>query len=168
MNKQMKDQVKGLMAGLVSKARMPQGKEPIGWLYGHVAKEGETPTHTIDGVGYVGAVLPKLPVVEGYPYEFIALIHSTQKYLLTASTKPGYIFGKQSLFNGMCATEGYFNQYTYDADTDSWVLTREDDGKYGFELQNEKRTLVWCNENVVIEDSTEIYFEKSDPVPVYE
>lgn len=30
-----------------------QGKEPVAFLYGHVAKEGETPTHTIDGVDEV-------------------------------------------------------------------------------------------------------------------
>ena len=36
-------------------------REPVAFLYGHVAKEGETPTHTINGVGYVGVVAPKLP-----------------------------------------------------------------------------------------------------------
>ena len=52
-------------------------KEPIGWLYGHVAKEGETATHTIDGVGYVGNVLPNIESVytpelqETYPYALI-------------------------------------------------------------------------------------------------
>ena len=76
MTDKMKIFVKGLMAGLVSKGRMPEGekKEPIGYLYGHVAGEGETPTHTIDGIGYVGVVTPDIytfytpELQEQYPY----------------------------------------------------------------------------------------------------
>ena len=117
---------------------------------------------------YNGIELPQLPEwdTEIYPYAFITLMCYAQKYLLTVSTRPGYLFGKESLYNGMCMTSGRFFQYTYDVDTDSWALTRGDDGKYGFELHNENRSLTWCNENVVTEDSGEIYFAASDPIPV--
>jgi hypothetical protein len=47
---------------IASQRRKPQG-EPVAYLYGHVAKEGEAPTHTINGVDYVGAVLPDINTV---------------------------------------------------------------------------------------------------------
>ena len=44
----------------------------MAFLYGHIAKEGEAPTHTINGVDYVGAVLPDINAVwtdkEKYPF----------------------------------------------------------------------------------------------------
>lgn len=74
-------------------------KEPIGYLYGHIAKEGEKATHAIDGVGYVGAVLPKLPEwdKEGYPYACIGYNTAGGDVLLAVSESPfkynGTVFG---------------------------------------------------------------------------
>ena len=63
MTDKMKSFVRGLLLGLVGKSLPTPEREPVGYLYGQVAGEGETPTHTIDGVGVCGAVLPDINTV---------------------------------------------------------------------------------------------------------
>ena len=49
-------------------------REPIGFFYGYEANEYQTPTHTFNGVDYIGAVLPDIETVytpelqKEYPY----------------------------------------------------------------------------------------------------
>lgn len=77
----------GVALGLAGKGLPKMEKQPIGYLYGHVAKEGETPTHpNINGKDYVGVVLwdierwytPELQ--KEYPYVHIFYIPSSDKY----------------------------------------------------------------------------------------
>lgn len=49
-------------------------EEPVAYLYGHVAKEGEAVTHVVNGVSYVGAVLPKVPERDREKYPYVSII----------------------------------------------------------------------------------------------
>ena len=72
MTNDMRSRVLGHIMAALSRGTFPT-REPVAWLYGHVAKEGETPTHTINGVDYVGVVAPKIPQVEGFEFRTIRL-----------------------------------------------------------------------------------------------
>lgn len=81
----------GIAIALLSKGRQFPHREPVAFLYGHVAKEGETPTHTINGVGYVGVIAPKLPVewnTDERPYGLIHTYGSTNELRLTTTKIP--------------------------------------------------------------------------------
>ena len=58
----------GLIAALCSPRRAFPQREPIGYLYGHIAKDGEK-THTINGVDYYGYVVPKFPELDENVYK---------------------------------------------------------------------------------------------------
>lgn len=67
--------------------------EPIGYFYGHETKDGEEVPdgcikHTINGVDYVGAVLPKLPEYDAdvYPWAVILKRTNTVEYDLIISS----------------------------------------------------------------------------------
>lgn len=53
MTDEKRSRVLGMILGSVSRGQFPQ-REPVAFLYGHVAKEGETPTNTTNGVDDVG------------------------------------------------------------------------------------------------------------------
>ena len=173
---------KGFYIGQSLKPILWRMREPIGYLYGHVAKEGETPTHIINGVNYVGAVLPKLPTptdtVE-YPFAHItkmtlstglvSLYFSTGKmYRLNSKSylalRPqttllsGDVYGARSwsfsLDNGV---------WSPDRMTNPTVFLESDPDKH---LNHRWSELLWSNHDIYDEDGN-LYFAKSDPIPIY-
>ena len=110
---------------------------------------------------YNGVKLPALPE-DGYPCWFVSYNSYLSKYLFTASTEHGFRYATGTDI----ATMGSFRQYSYEVEKEEWALLREGSG--GTVLQSEVNSLIWCNENVVVENSTEVYFEASKPIPVYE
>lgn len=73
----IKEWLKGYLLSLCSPRRAFPQREPIGYLYGREAKEGEEYTHEINGTKYVGVVAPDIYSVytpelqEEYPYAYI-------------------------------------------------------------------------------------------------
>lgn len=152
------------------------------FLYGHVAKEGETPTHTIAGVDYVGAILPALPektsdnislrvvrrVVrdtalfkfDGYYHTFIyagctCSVDSNGNLVITA--------------NGVGSNTSYPGKMQPVSDTlrsgavewsvgnsGSWV------GTYSFPLDE----LIWTADTIYDTSTGELIMSASDPIPV--
>lgn len=75
-----RSRVLGTIIGILSRGSSPK-REPVAFLYGHVAGKDETPTHSnINGVDYVGWIGPALPVVEGY--EFATIVNDDGVYIL--------------------------------------------------------------------------------------
>lgn len=155
MNAIMRSFAMGMLPGAVSRAQFPQAqKEPVAYLYGQVAKEGETPTHTIDGVGYVGAVLPKLPEWdrEAYPY---AVIFQRGGHGLRCASKPWVWTGLMFDSDGK-AIEAYCSM-----SADVW-------GEFE-KLSTADRVsgFFWTNHDILNSDGT-VYLAASAPIPVYE
>ena len=110
----------GIALELMKKA-LPISKktaEPIGYLYGNIAKKFETPTHTINGVDYVGAVLPDIQAVytpelqKEYPYVVLDHIYlSEAAYGAGQRTARMLISNNPFLYRSVSATDnpvGYF------------------------------------------------------------
>ena len=143
-------------------------KQPIGYLYGHVAKEGETPTHTINGVDYVGAVLPDIYKVytpelqKEYPYAF--LVHSDGAYTsLFVMSAQAHMVGSFTL----CASSD-LEYIGYRMPDGEWVDNGTVSTTNAGEVVNYKaNTMIWANFNVLNDDGT-IYLDASDHIPVYE
>lgn len=81
MTEEKRSRVLGMILASVSRGVFPQR-----YLYGHVAKDGETVPDglikcTINGTDYVGAVLPQLPEWDKkkHPYALIAYYNCDQK-----------------------------------------------------------------------------------------
>jgi hypothetical protein len=133
-------------------------KEPVAYLYGHVAKEGETPTHTIDGVGYVGAVLPKLPDYDAEEYDkaFVSYIGNYNAagddlYQLFVSNKSA------STSNSYLQVTGHLYGYS---ETDGWFYDK------ALSDYIAHRYFVWSNVDLVVKGT--VTLAASDPIPVYE
>ena len=152
MNSKMKDFVKGIMAGLVTKARMLQGKEPIGYNY-----------------GLLGYTLPALPEWADGKYACMRWdIFSRLCHLLVFEDYTiGYVEVVTSIKSWVVSNVGHAKEYEFDPDGDSevWKLVSETDGsvQYSVAVGN----LGWANFEVRKEDGT-IKQITTDPVPVYE
>jgi hypothetical protein len=174
MTEEMRSRVLGMILGSVSRGQFPQ-REPIGYLYGHVAKEGETPTHTINGVGYVGVVAPGLPVVDGYDYMAISRFVSNGVTTYTADfttvklVSNEVAFGYRIGFDNSIYAEGYLGQYRLSESKweqlaiDMTIDTSSDFFKYDTENDH----LIWTNHDIVNEDGT-VYLAAIEPIPIYE
>jgi hypothetical protein len=129
--------------------------EPVAYLYGHVAKEGETPTHTINGVGYVGEVMPKLPEwdEETYRNACIGKAAGGSQFALSMSQSP-------CVYNGtavVVASPRLFCMYN----KGEWRAIASGSGNMSL------GSVIWANHDILNEDGT-TYLAASDPVPVYE
>ena len=141
--------------------------EPVAYLYGHVAKEGETPTHTIDGVGYVGAVLPKLPEWDtvAYPYAVIGYFIASVCHLYYAAepftTDSLGRIAENSILNG----GGNISQYKYTIGDSAW----SEEGAYkstGIEPLWANFALYYGSKHY--EYPNGLCIAASDPIPIYE
>lgn len=158
MTNKMRSFVKGIMAGLVSKAKMPKG-EPVAWLYN-------------------GVRLPKLPEWDKTAYPYAVIWHDTG---VGSSVAPHYMlsFGKAPIthYTGFFGNEYFRNQVV------GWMYaiinypdTITNETEWGELLEMERTiegstdniTLIWANHDVVREDTSEVYLSASDPIPVYE
>ena len=174
MTEEKRSRVLGMILASVSRGVFPQ-REPIGYLYGHVAKEGETPTHTINGVDYVGAVLPKLPEWDRqkYPYAYIyySSIFGYSLFYSGAQLYAEYHEGKGRYRITSCGVPVAARQWWYQnerwdhlSQIDTWLI-------------DYVGTTIWSNADmylVVTDESGNqtltdtVYLPESEPVPVYE
>lgn len=152
----IKSFAEGYLEALCAPARQFPNREPVAFLYGHVAKEGETPTHTINGVGYVGAELPALPVedanwdVETYPYVFIYRMTSTSNTILVCSSGRSFFS-----YNGHNKTEEFgfgLQSQMYVLENDSFVYYH--DLYYVAGWTEDKVQLIWTNHDVLKDDGS--------------
>lgn len=174
MTDEKRSRVLGMILGSVSRGQFPQ-REPVAFLYGHVAKEGETPTHTINGVGYVGAVLPNIgsiytrEVRNNFPYAFIYYhTEGSSFYVLRChSEEPGV------------ASKSNHTFIPYDTNNKGqFMSTVWGEGKtnsfgdpIGFTgaLLSVTEGIIWTNFDLRYRGTNEVYFPKSpDPIPIYE
>jgi hypothetical protein len=152
-------------------------KEPIGYLYGQVAKEGETPTHTINGVDYIGEILPKLPKWDDKAYPYAVVFHALWGILvLCLSETPWVGTGEPHISVDATFGEETINasqaiQYTlipesvewkYDSVTDPVALGQRVGNRYGL------YGAVWSNHDIISADGKTVLVAKSDPIPIYE
>lgn len=130
---------------------------------------------TINGVGYVGAVLPKLPEWDktAYPYASIRLYED--RYLLYVSVSPVKIYGGPNGELGKVGSIdyggiGYDDFVYYTAVSNEWVESGSNTHAY----ITDEQSLFWSNHDLYITSSDnyeltdKIFLVASDPVPVYE
>lgn len=166
--------------------RMRGKREPIGYLYGREAKEGETilsglSKYTINGKDYIGVVLPKLPEWDStiYPYAVIERqrISTSIYYYLNIFHKQHYC--KEDGYHGtvyaielpvrMWRTEGDSWSEPYDFKTED---ASETNGVYWTNTSEDK--IIWSNYTIRYDDPEDekyntVFMEKSpDPIPIYE
>ena len=174
-----------LAAGLVCKGTLAQKeKEPVAYLYGHVAQEGETPTHTIDGVDYVGAVFPDIYTVytpelqKEYPYALIAFddySDPSEKFILaTLRLIKSIDYGNSALceYINFYAGDPVYHCNVYDDEPFMWVdsLT-EEDANIRFDAIDWANFDIVCQTDIYANESKPIgavYCAASDPIPIYE
>jgi hypothetical protein len=173
MTDEKRSRVLGMILGSVSRGQFPQ-REPVAFLYGHVAKEGETPTHTINGVGYVGVVAPKIPVVPEISGGFQNLLIAEDWFWGAPPYYDMYCFpDKPSTFidlNGNTAhgfpsgaeTVVLHSGINIDTGT-AWNLKEETTDTYC-----RLPAIIWANYDVLNEDGKTLYLSASAPVPIYE
>lgn len=155
------NEVKWFLVGNLLRRNLMAGvKKAEKYLYGHVAGEGETPTHTINGVGYVGLVLPALPEWddETYPCAYIAP-DSEGRTCFTATKTPLYYMP-----GGIVSLPVAYVRLEYTLMDTAWVLTND-----GSEKSNSGiRPLIWTNTDVpYLTNHENVFFAKSDPIPIY-
>jgi hypothetical protein len=157
---------------------LPKVEKSVAYLYGHVAKEGETPTHTINGVGYVGAVLPKLTDrdKEKYPYVCIGICTVSPRYVdcfAVASVAPLWSKKSTSLTHGLYFSSPclrifeYLYGSSYKEPWPAWEETNEAweiAGNFGF---SERNYIFWANHDIYWDDGN-LLCAASVPIPVYE
>lgn len=155
-------------------------KPPVGYLYGHVAKEGETPTHTINGVDYVGAVLPDINAVwtdkEKYPFAVAIdwMPTTAGTYALDLlDVIPCVVDGETTVLNvNKCATyaccfdEELASKYGYPLA--EWFFV-DDHGPddYGSSFNWFGEGEMWVSHSVYYK-SGKLAMEAIPPIPVYE
>ena len=151
-------------------AQSPVGPMPVGYLYGHIAGEGETPTHTVDGVDYVGVVMDALPErdEEKYPY---LIVHDVGRWGAWASAGKtvSYIYSSidgdymVEFAGGYLGTDPVHDENLQDTTQwHPWVEAAEDKNEY-IELSN----ILWSNFDVYYENG-KLCLAASDPIPIYE
>lgn len=126
---------------------------------------------TINGVGYVGAVLPKLPEwdKEQYPYAVIQIGEDVHSFMI--STVPLYykktsedICGRENGTSWEYLLSDNPNNY-FGGVPGEWTRVKEP-----FEIEKDSYIydfVSWSNYDILNADST-IYLSASDPIPVYE
>ena len=167
----------GVSLGLAGKGLPPiktaEPVEPVAYLYGHIAKEGETVTHpNINGVDYVGAVLPKLPEWDraAYPYAFIHYGFTNEKYTIHVLNEKchyrdwpagrcGVLVSNASTRCSYALTDG---EWVWEGEAIyTTAVTRGNDGTTVGEI-------VWSNYDIRNETEQTLYLAAIDPIPVYE
>ena len=166
----MKSKLAGLIMAWCAPVRQFPQREPVAFLYGHVAKEGETPTHTINGVRYVGVVAPKLPAVDGYDFAYM------QKY-------NEYLGGYHLRFSSVVGVEkdgylsfpagGLYQLYSFRIDEGATQWDGGSTGTWGEPSDNIpgngglSSIVAWTNFDI-LNEAGNVFFAKSKPIPIYD
>ena len=167
MTEEKRSRVLGMILASVSRGVFPQ-REPIGYLYGHVAKEGETPTHNVGGVDYVGVVAPGLPEC-GFPYATVEYETIMGFAYLCFSSVPLEMAHKE---NGNIRVEPTaeceYVEYWFapDIGISGWDFDKSGVANADFPLLNTDVT--WASYNVYNDNDGSLYIASSDPIPIYE
>lgn len=163
-------------------------REPETFLYAHMARDGETATHTIDGVGYVGAVLPDINTVwtdelkKQYPYAAICrtCFSSVYYYYLYIAAAPFYV--TKEYYTLMNITEWYISGLlnckvwrivNYEQPPNVWEMYKEE---FPYDRQaitstipdSEDDPIVWCSHAIYDSTNNQLWIAASDPIPVYD
>ena len=161
----------GLALGLTGVPLPFPKKKLIGFLYGHIAQEGETPTHTINGVDYVGAVLPKVPEWDKkkYPHAYLRYVADYDYYRFFAFTQRPFVDNRNNSLQ-LHHTGDYF--YTrigeYTGSTEHWKEPSESSYSMMYSEPSDAIYL-WADFDMINEEDGSIYFAKCPaPVVVYE
>lgn len=173
MTEKMKSFVKGIMAGLVTKARMPQGKELIGYFYGHVAKEDETPTDIIDDVGYVGAVLHDVYSVNGdwYDTELYRIVYRQGDEFRLVLFPYAFSYITEAGASYIATIGGNLTTAWLAYKAGNYYWNRASTGNNTtLKLLIPTENIVWTSHDLLYENSTDIFLATSDCIciPIYE
>ena len=164
------------------KSNQPK-RELIGYLYGHITKEGETPTHTINGINYTGIVLPRLLEITTAHTDFV-ILQFVNKYSSTSMdqylqfntelslgdyilvTTDGQFRANTNYNNAIDAGTGWYRDiYYYIAG--EWKFSRN----AGFTFGTCWAPL-WCSKNICYGTentvSNETFLAALKPIPIYE
>jgi hypothetical protein len=143
-------------------------KELIGYLYGHVVKEGETPTHIVGGVDYVGALLPNIDEFwtdkETLPWVTITeklYTSGAAEYICYFTDKKPYMYGGDVMPSIPCVIETHRINFDKNGKTDGWKNNGVDQITQPGVFISTVDTTVYANYKVN-------GIEFSDPIPVYE
>lgn len=191
MTDKKRSRVLGMILGSVSRGHFPH-REPVAFLYGHVAKDGETPTHIINGVGYVGVVAPELPERdrEAYPYITITTYNNIPYYAYATPDKCYVLDFKTGLYSAFSDGDAlrakldkdigiWKPAYDSEATEEGWT---ESDARLDEDLEYNGKPItpiVWSNHDIYMfeyetgatyEDESKgtLYLAASDPIPLYE
>lgn len=174
----------GFIMGLLCPSEKRVGEEPIGYLYGHVAKEGEEPAvgtnrYVVNGVEYIGAIVPKPPVWDTGTFHHTCMF-PTRNFI------SGALLGYTMVFTGEPLFVRYLNGDGHD------VLCGDDDGTpyqlfryvlssgewWDADSSGDTDTLspnasmgvpCWTNYDIVNKDDNSVFLAASDCVciPIY-
>lgn len=151
------------------------------YLYGRVATADETPTHTIDGVGYVGAILPNIDTVwdkETYPYALVI------KNGFPIDGLDSFICMSSSCY-AVYENNANFMYYTESGNGKGFLLANKQEvaDEYGLPFGEwfEQETIpfekdesnglssyyVWTSHDIFTTDGT-LCLKATEPIPIYE
>lgn len=169
-----RSRVLGTIIGTLSRGSFPK-REPVAFLYGHVAKEGETPTHTVGGVGYVGVVAPDIEgdfvdvtAYNGSYYSLLAQDTTSGEYYLFISNQP-WKYDGSDVFSKCGICDGYHISTNSETGTSVWfhsfsgLMTTV----YPSKVKNCDR-FIWTSHNIYHADGTTLYMEAIAPIQIYE
>ena len=168
------DFVTGLIMARCSPRRAFYKPEPIGYLYGHIAKEGEEVPdgcikRTIDGVDYVGVVAPDIRSVytpelqEAYPYAYVCFDDYDGCQLFVTEEILGVYVDGYALIRGPSVNALY-----YDFIDGEWVSQGD--------VILEMPTPIWCSVDlhyynyvdITGELAGKLHMKALDPIPIHE
>jgi hypothetical protein len=170
MTNKMKDLVKGILVGLAGKPLEFAPEQPTAFFYGHVAKDGETPTHIIDGVDYVGKVAPDIYTVYTpelqVQYSYACIVYYSSDTPIRLIVTPDIItapYKDDCIFHAMVDTF-----LAWEIQDDVWVK----DTPYVV-----KGPVIWAKSDIYYDDTLygddveglegTIYLSAIDPIPIY-
>lgn len=154
----------------------PKGK-PVAFLYGRVAKEGETPTHTINGGDYVGVVSTDICSVytpelqQQFPYAHVAYRLNQLEFPVLVLTDTPIVTGYKTYMGyqilQVVSQDGATGEcYKYSSDN-QWVHHANIDASHYY--RNPASYAVWSNHAILNEDGTPHLDEtETVKIPIYE
>lgn len=176
-DKELKDWLTGFaLCAYITPHPIPQ-REPVAFLYGRVAKEGETPTHTIDGVDYVGAVTTDIQSVytpelqQQFPHAHVAYRLNQLEFPVLVLTDTPIVTGYKTYMGyqilQVVSQDGSTGEvYKYSSDN-QWVHHADIDASHYY--GNPASYAVWSNHAILNEDGTPHLDEtETVKIPIYE
>ena len=117
---------------------------------------------------YNGVRLGKLPVVEGYPYAFIAELKliRTDYVLVLSQTNPYYSDSTDSVVFSGGNSMLYQRDYSYTQGENVWTLNSGESERRAFSCSNISD--LWANTDILNDTDGSVFLKATDPIPVYE